>query len=129
MSTHRVLQKGKVAAITGGALGIGLAVAHRLVAMGLKVCIADRNETALAQAEAGLVVNVGSKQGITTPPGNPAYNVSKAGVKVYTEALQRELRNRVDTATRSAFAGTGLGLYGSNGTGRRVQTSGCLDHR
>jgi NAD(P)-dependent dehydrogenase (short-subunit alcohol dehydrogenase family) len=41
----------------------------------------------------GLVVNTGSKQGITTPPGDPAYNVSKAGVKAFTEALQHELRN------------------------------------
>jgi NAD(P)-dependent dehydrogenase (short-subunit alcohol dehydrogenase family) len=41
----------------------------------------------------GLIVNTGSKQGITTPPGNPAYNVSKAGVKVVTEALAHELRN------------------------------------
>ena len=41
----------------------------------------------------GLVINTGSKQGITTPPGDPAYNVSKAGVKVYTEALAHELRN------------------------------------
>lgn len=41
----------------------------------------------------GLVINTGSKQGITTPPGNPAYNVSKAGVKAQTEALQHELRN------------------------------------
>ncbi len=41
----------------------------------------------------GLIINTGSKQGITTPPGNPAYNVSKAGVKVFTEALQHELRN------------------------------------
>ena len=41
----------------------------------------------------GLVINTGSKQGITTPPGDPAYNVSKAGVKVLTEALQHELRN------------------------------------
>lgn len=42
----------------------------------------------------GLVVNTGSKQGITSPPGDPAYNVSKAGVKVFTEALQHDLRNR-----------------------------------
>src|SRR5882672_9121295 len=35
----------------------------------------------------GLIINTGSKQGITTPPGNPAYNVSKAGVKALTEAL------------------------------------------
>ena len=41
----------------------------------------------------GLVINTGSKQGITTPPGDPAYNVSKAGVKVFTEALAHELRN------------------------------------
>lgn len=40
----------------------------------------------------GLVINTGSKQGITTPPGDPAYNVSKAGVKVFTEALAHELR-------------------------------------
>ena len=41
----------------------------------------------------GLVINTGSKQGITTPPGDPAYNTSKAGVKVVTEALAHELRN------------------------------------
>ena len=40
----------------------------------------------------GLVINTGSKQGITTPPGDPAYNVSKAGVKAYTEALAHGLR-------------------------------------
>jgi NAD(P)-dependent dehydrogenase (short-subunit alcohol dehydrogenase family) len=44
----------------------------------------------------GLVINTGSKQGITTPPGDPAYNVSKAGVKAFTEALQHELRNAAD---------------------------------
>ena len=33
------------------------------------------------------------QQGITTPPGDPAYNLSKAGVKVFTEALQHALRN------------------------------------
>jgi NAD(P)-dependent dehydrogenase (short-subunit alcohol dehydrogenase family) len=41
----------------------------------------------------GAIVNTGSKQGITTPPGNPAYNVSKAGLKAFTEALSHELRN------------------------------------
>ncbi len=47
----------------------------------------------IGHGEPGLIINTGSKQGITTPPGNPAYNVSKAGVKVFTEALQHELRN------------------------------------
>lgn len=46
----------------------------------------------MSRGEAGLVINTGSKQGITTPPGDPAYNVSKAGVKVFTEALQHNLR-------------------------------------
>jgi NAD(P)-dependent dehydrogenase (short-subunit alcohol dehydrogenase family) len=39
------------------------------------------------------IVNTGSKQGITCPPGDTAYNVSKAGVKVLTEALAHNLRN------------------------------------
>jgi NAD(P)-dependent dehydrogenase (short-subunit alcohol dehydrogenase family) len=47
----------------------------------------------IERGRAGLIINTGSKQGITTPPGNPAYNVSKAGVKALTEALQHELRN------------------------------------
>jgi NAD(P)-dependent dehydrogenase (short-subunit alcohol dehydrogenase family) len=50
----------------------------------------------LEQGTPGLIINTGSKQGITTPPGNPAYNVSKAGVKALTEALQHELRNTPD---------------------------------
>ena len=43
--------------------------------------------------EPGLVVNTGSKQGITCPPGDTAYNVSKAGVKTLTEGLAHTLRN------------------------------------
>jgi NAD(P)-dependent dehydrogenase (short-subunit alcohol dehydrogenase family) len=39
------------------------------------------------------IINTGSKQGITCPPGDTAYNVSKAGVKVLTEALAHSLRN------------------------------------
>ncbi|MCI0755950.1 SDR family NAD(P)-dependent oxidoreductase [Teichococcus vastitatis] len=168
------------AVITGGASGIGLAAARRLLQRGLRVCIADRDAARLAAAEAslrqaaprpevmtaevdvsrpealltleeqvrarfggtdllmnnagiqpgsalfgpaerwaevigvnlwgvihgtqafapgmvargrpGLIINTGSKQGITTPPGDPAYNVSKAGVKAFSEALAHELR-------------------------------------
>lgn len=42
--------------------------------------------------EPAAIINTGSKQGITTPPGNPAYNASKAAVKVLTEQLAHELR-------------------------------------
>ena len=41
-----------------------------------------------------LIINTGSKQGITQPPGNTAYNVSKAGVKALTEGLAHTLRER-----------------------------------
>merc|ERR1719195_1583777 len=46
-----------------------------------------------AQKESNFICVTGSKQGITCPPGNTAYNVSKAGVKVATEGLQHTLRN------------------------------------
>jgi len=47
----------------------------------------------LAQGTPCIVVNTGSKQGITFPPGDTAYNVSKVGVKCLTEALQHKLRS------------------------------------
>ncbi|HEX9169748.1 MAG TPA: SDR family NAD(P)-dependent oxidoreductase [Roseiarcus sp.] len=47
----------------------------------------------IRQETPSAIVNTGSKQGITCPPGDTAYNVSKAGVKVVTEALAHELRN------------------------------------
>ncbi|MCR8722947.1 SDR family NAD(P)-dependent oxidoreductase [Frigidibacter sp. ROC022] len=48
----------------------------------------------IAAGRDGAVIVTGSKQGITTPPGDPAYNVSKSGVKTFTEALEHDLRNR-----------------------------------
>jgi NAD(P)-dependent dehydrogenase (short-subunit alcohol dehydrogenase family) len=45
------------------------------------------------QGTPGAIVNTGSKQGITCPPGNTAYNITKAGVKVLTEGLAHALRN------------------------------------
>ncbi len=47
----------------------------------------------LDQGTVCAIVNTGSKQGITCPPGDTAYNISKAGVKVLTEALAHSLRN------------------------------------
>ena len=39
------------------------------------------------------IISTGSKQGITCPPGDTAYNITKAGVKVLTEGLAHSLRN------------------------------------
>lgn len=47
----------------------------------------------IEQGRPAVIVNTGSKQGITAPPGDTAYNVSKAGIKVLTEGLQHTLRN------------------------------------
>ncbi|CCM05741.1 uncharacterized protein FIBRA_07973 [Fibroporia radiculosa] len=47
----------------------------------------------LHQENPAVIINTGSKQGITNPPGNAAYNASKAAVKSLTEGLAHELRN------------------------------------
>jgi len=51
----------------------------------------------LASEKPGLVINTGSKQGITSPPGNYAYNLSKAALRNYTESPHAL---RVATGTR-----------------------------
>ncbi|MCY4206559.1 MAG: SDR family NAD(P)-dependent oxidoreductase [Roseovarius sp.] len=50
-----------------------------------------------------LIINTGSKQGITTPPGDPAYNISKAGVKIFTESLQHHLRKANSSVSARLF--------------------------
>lgn len=51
----------------------------------------------LEAGEPGVIINTGSKQGITKPPGNYAYNLSKAGVLAYTESLAHALRQISDS--------------------------------
>lgn len=56
-----------------------------------------------ASGEMGIIVNTGSKQGITMPPGNLTYNMSKAALKCYTEGLEHELRSEQDGKLRAAL--------------------------
>lgn len=49
----------------------------------------------------GAVINTGSKQGITNPPGGYAYNLSKAGVINYTQSVAHALR-QVENCALSA---------------------------
>ena len=44
------------------------------------------------------IVLTGSKQGITNPPGNPAYNCSKSAVKTLAEHLSHDLRTSSNPA-------------------------------
>jgi NAD(P)-dependent dehydrogenase (short-subunit alcohol dehydrogenase family) len=204
------LKPGNVAVITGGASGIGLAAARKFLALGLKVCIVDRDADRLMQAASdlgdvqdclispcdvgspeelrnveqtvrehfghidvvmnnagiqpgsqifgsfenwdqvltvnllgvihgtqifapnmlaqgtpGLIINTGSKQGITTPPGDPAYNVAKAGVKVFTEALQHELRSRKDCQVTAHLLIPGFVFTGLTAKGRAEKPEGA----
>ena len=54
--------------------------------------------TMVERGEPAAIINTGSKQGITTPPGNTAYNVSKAGIKALTEGLAHDLLGTAVTA-------------------------------
>ena len=206
---------GRVAVITGGAAGIGLAAAMRFAKAGLKVCIADLGADRLAAAQKqleavsaggansimakeadvsrvedvtalrdevtarfggtdmlmnnagiqpgsgmfgpaenwqrviavnlwgvingsqafapemikrgrpGLIINTGSKQGITTPPGDPAYNVAKAGVKAFTEALEHELRNAEGCKISANLQIPGFVFTGLTAKGRTEKPEGA----
>ena len=50
MTLHPALSAGRVAVVTGAASGIGFAAARRFATLGMKVCLADANEAALAAA-------------------------------------------------------------------------------
>jgi NAD(P)-dependent dehydrogenase (short-subunit alcohol dehydrogenase family) len=73
----------------------------------------------------GLIINTGSKQGITTPPGDPAYNVSKAGVKAFTEALQHELRNATGSRVNAHLFIPGFVFTGLTARGRTEKPAGA----
>ena len=208
--THPVLISGRVAVVTGAAMGIGLAACKRFATLGMKVCMADvdadelqsaRAEVAklapegdrsvlavatdvarpadleglkdaayatfgevgllmnnaasrvgggvwapledwrvamavnfwgvvhgvrafvprmIAQGTPCLVVNTGSKQGITNPPGNTVYNITKAALKTYTEGLQHELRN-----TAGCKVSAHLLVPGWTTTGKREHKAGA----
>ena len=79
----------------------------------------------IERARPGLIINTGSKQGITTPPGDPAYNVSKAGVKAFTEALQHELRNATGDRISARLLIPGFVFTGLTAKGRTEKPAGA----
>src|SRR5665213_2176302 len=79
----------------------------------------------IVHGEPALIVNTGSKQGIHTPPGNPAYNVSKAGVKSFTEALPHELRNTEGSRISAHLMIPGHVFTGLTSRGRTEKPDGA----
>ncbi|HWZ05892.1 MAG TPA: SDR family NAD(P)-dependent oxidoreductase [Bradyrhizobium sp.] len=79
----------------------------------------------IGRGRPGLIINTGSKQGITTPPGDPAYNVSKAGVKSFTEALQHELRNTAGGRISAHLLIPGFVFTGLTAKGRSQKPAGA----
>jgi NAD(P)-dependent dehydrogenase (short-subunit alcohol dehydrogenase family) len=79
----------------------------------------------IARGRPGLIINTGSKQGITTPPGDPAYNVAKAGVKSFTEALQHELRNAAGGRISAHLLIPGFVFTGLTARGRSEKPAGA----
>ncbi|WP_444886613.1 SDR family NAD(P)-dependent oxidoreductase [Microbulbifer sp. JMSA008] len=70
----------------------------------------------ISQNSPSVIVTTGSKQGITTPPGNPAYNVSKAAVKATAEALQHSIRNTPESQVSSHLLIPGFTYTGMIGS-------------
>jgi len=79
----------------------------------------------IARQRPGLIINTGSKQGITTPPGDPAYNIAKAGVKAFTEALQHELRNTEGCRVSAHLLIPGFVFTGLTAKGRVEKPAGA----
>jgi NAD(P)-dependent dehydrogenase (short-subunit alcohol dehydrogenase family) len=79
----------------------------------------------LSQGTACAIVNTGSKQGITCPPGDTAYNVSKAGVKVLTEALAHSLRNEEGARITAHLLIPGSTFTGMTSRGRTEKPAGA----
>jgi NAD(P)-dependent dehydrogenase (short-subunit alcohol dehydrogenase family) len=79
----------------------------------------------IGQGTSAAIVNTGSKQGITCPPGNTAYNVTKAGVKVLTEGLAHALRNIEGCQVTAHLLVPGSTFTGMTARGRTEKPSGA----
>jgi NAD(P)-dependent dehydrogenase (short-subunit alcohol dehydrogenase family) len=64
----------------------------------------------------GVIINTGSKQGITSPPGNSAYNMSKAAVKNFTESLAHQVLQAVGRKVSVHLLIPGFTYTGMTGT-------------
>jgi NAD(P)-dependent dehydrogenase (short-subunit alcohol dehydrogenase family) len=68
----------------------------------------------LAAGRRARIINTGSKQGLPNPPGNPAYNDTKAAVNAYTPNLARDLRERAGSQLSAHLLVPGWTTTGDN---------------
>ncbi len=73
----------------------------------------------IAADQPAIIINTGSKQGITSPPGNAAYNMSKAAVKNYTESLAHALRGAVGARISAHLLIPGFTFTGMTGAAEK----------
>ena len=90
---------GRVAIVTGGALGIGGATSRRLAADGAKVLIADINEAAAQQNALAIRQAGGTAEMSVTDVGNPADLINMIDIAV-------EKWGRVDILVNNAYSPT-----------------------
>jgi NAD(P)-dependent dehydrogenase (short-subunit alcohol dehydrogenase family) len=116
------------AGVGGGGNALGdLAAWRRVIDTNLFGVLHGVNAFAQGMIDAGkpaLIVNTGSKQGITAPPGDTAYNVSKAGIKVLTEGLQHTLRNTPGCQVTAHLLVPGATFTGMTARGRAEKPPG-----
>ena len=87
----------KVAVITGGNSGIGLAVARELSRRGARVVISGRDEKTLAEAAASIGGDIVINTSVVGRKGIPTwsvYSASKAALRSLTRTLAAELLPR-----------------------------------
>lgn len=86
------------------------------VILGVRTFVPDM----IASGRPGYFINMGSKQGITNPPGNSVYNMTKAALKSFTESLQHELRQGANPGVSAHLV-----IPGWTTTGKREHKPGA----
>lgn len=79
----------------------------------------------LKSDEGAAIINAGSKQGITNPPGHPIYNMTKSALKTYTEALEHELRGKSENQNAETRVSAHLLVPGWTTTGKAEHKPGA----
>src|SRR4051812_18163066 len=106
---HAALAPSRVAVVTGGASGIGLAAAKQFAALNLKVCIADRDDERLHEAaEALAAVAPGGAADVLAVPTDVG---DRASVRRLHETVRAPL-GPVHVLMNNAGVQPGSGMFG-----------------